>query len=74
MSPDCCPHEKIIAKVEQDMYYGNGKPALTARMSESEGRMDRIESKQLSYDRKFNWALALLIVNLVAVIVNLVKH
>jgi hypothetical protein len=71
---DCCPHEKIIAKLEQDMYYGNGKPALTARVGTVEARMDRMDLKMDSYDKKFNWALALLIVNLVAMIANLVKH
>jgi len=60
MANGICPHEKLIYKLETDMYYGNEKPGITTRMQGGEDRMDRIEKTQADINTKF-WAIILLL-------------
>lgn len=64
-----CPHERTILRIEQDMYYGNGKPGMTTRMESMETCVGRIDSS-------LRWIVRLLVGSFVsglaAIIVALV--
>lgn len=38
------PHDKLVAKMAQDMYFGNGKPALTVRIALQEEAMETVQA------------------------------
>lgn len=38
------PHDKLVAKMAQDMYFGNGKPALTVRIALQEEAMETVQT------------------------------
>jgi hypothetical protein len=38
------PHEELVRKMARDLYFGNGKPALTVRMALQEEAMQTVQS------------------------------
>jgi len=36
------PHEQLVQKMAKDLYFGNGKPALTVRIALQEEQMDTV--------------------------------
>ena len=52
-----CPHTEKIARIEKDMYFGNGKPGLTTRMETVEKTSERIADS-------LKWIVRLLVATL----------
>lgn len=74
------PSEKLIAKMAQDMYLGNGKPALTVRMALQEENMGQVQT-DIGYikagQEKFNRLIIATMLSsiggLIAIVVELVR-
>lgn len=38
------PHDQLVSKIAKDLYFGNGKPALTVRIALQEENMEQVQS------------------------------
>lgn len=38
------PHSELVQKMARDLYFGNGKPALTVRMALQEENMEQVQT------------------------------
>jgi len=64
--------DELFGKVIKDLYFGNGKPALTVRIALQEDAMDRVEKNIVEIKENHKQAIRLVIATLISSIGGLI--
>jgi hypothetical protein len=75
------PHNELVQKMARDLYFGNGKPALTVRMALQEENMEQVQTdiREIKDVHKANQKLIIgtlvsSLGGLFLIVVELLKH